>query len=142
VTDRKVAEEQLRRRAFHDLLGGLQSRYLLLDTGREQDNRQDRLNEGVPLCEFGEIFPGETCELPGKIWSEGKLLCEMHARQYELQDRTDLLRGIIASLQLTLDNVAVRRDANFVRLLKAEVAHAMAELEAAQEELRRTKEQG
>jgi hypothetical protein len=29
-----------------------------------------------------------------------------------------------------------------VRLLKAEVAHAMAELEAAQEELRRTKEQG
>jgi hypothetical protein len=66
----------------------------------------------------------------------------MHARQYELQDRTDLLRGIIASLQLTLDNVAVRRDANFVRLLKAEVAHAMAELEAAQEELRRTKEQG
>jgi PAS domain S-box-containing protein len=142
VTDRKVAEEQLRRRAFHDLLGSLQSRYLLLDTEREQDNRQDRLNEGVPLCEFGEILPGENCGLPGKIWSEGKLLCEMHARQYELQDRTDLLRGIIASLQLTLDNVAVRRDANFVRLLKAEVAHAMAELEAAQEELRRTKEQG
>jgi PAS domain S-box-containing protein len=142
VTERKVAEEQLRRRAFHDLLGGLQSRYLLLDTEREQDNRQDRLNEGVPLCEFGEILPGENCGLPGKIWSEGKLLCEMHARQYELQDRTDLLRGIIASLQLTLDNVAVRRDANFVQLLKAEVAHAMAELEAAQEELRRMKEQG
>ena len=142
VTERKVAEEQLRRRAFHDLLGGLQSRYLLLDTEREQDNRQDRLNEGVPLCEFGEILPGENCGLPGKIWSEGKLLCEMHARQYELQDRTDLLRGIIASLQLTLDNVAVRRDANFVQLLKAEVAHAMAELEAAQEELRRMKEHG
>ena len=142
VTERKVAEEQLRRRAFHDLLGGLQSRYLLLDTEREQDNRQDRLNEGVPLCEFGEILPGENCGLPGKIWSEGKLLCEMHARQYELQDRTDLLRGIIASLQLTLDNVAVRRDANFVQLLKAEVAHAMAELAAAQEELRRMKEHG
>ena len=142
VTERKVAEEQLRRRAFHDLLGGLQSRYLLLDTEREQDNRQDRLNEGVPLCEFGEILPGENCGLPGKIWSEGKLLCEMHARQYELQDRTDLLRGIIASLQLTLDNVAVRRDANFVQLLKAEVAHAMAELEAAQGELRRMKEHG
>jgi PAS domain-containing protein len=142
VTERKVAEEQLRRRAFHDLLGGLQSRYLLLDTEREQDNRQDRLNEGVPLCEFGEILPGENCGLPGKTWSEGKLLCEMHARQYELQDRTDLLRGIIASLQLTLDNVAVRRDANFVQLLKAEVAHAMAELEAAQEELRRMKEHG
>jgi PAS domain S-box-containing protein len=142
VTDRKVAEEQLRRRAFHDLLGGLQSKYLLLDTEREQDNRQDRLDEGVPQCEFGETLPGESCGLPGAIWSEGKLLCEMHARQYELRNRTDLLRGISASLQLTLDNVAVRRDANFVRLLKAEVAHVRAELEAAQEELRRTKEQG
>lgn len=141
VTERKVAEEQLRRRAFHDLLGGLQSRFLLLDTEQEQDNRQVRINENVPKCAFGEILPGENCELPGEIWSEGKLLCKPHARQYELQDRTDLLRGIISSLQLTLDNVAVRRDANFVRLLKAEVAHATAELEAAQEELRRMKEQ-
>jgi hypothetical protein len=51
----------------------------------------------------------------------------------------DLLRGIISSLELCLDNVAVRRDANFVRLLKAEVAHATRELELAQEELRRAK---
>jgi PAS domain-containing protein len=137
VTDRKVAEEQLRRRAFHDLLGGLQSRYLLLDTERERDNRQDRLNEGVPQCEFGEILPGESCGLPGKIWSEGKLLCETHARQSELQDRIDLLRGVITSLELCLDNVAVRRDVNFVRLLKAEVAHATAELELAEGELQR-----
>jgi PAS domain S-box-containing protein len=140
VTDRKVAEEQLRRRAFHDLLGGLQSRYLLLDTVQERGNRQDRLYEGVPLCQFGEILPGESCELPGTIWSEGKLLCEAHARQSELQDRIDLLRGVITSLELCLDNVAVRRDANFVRLLKAEVAHATAELELAQEELQRAKE--
>jgi PAS domain S-box-containing protein len=139
VTDRKVAEEQLRRRAFHDLLGGLQSRYLVLDTAQERGNRQDWLNEGVPLCQFGEILPGESCGLPGKIWSEGKLLCETHARQYELQDRIDLLRGVITSLELCLDNVAVRRDANFVGLLKAEVAHATAELELAQEELRRAK---
>ena len=139
VTDRKVAEEQLRRRAFHDLLGGLQSRYLLLDTELERGNRQDRLNEGVPLCQFGESLPGESCELPGEIWSEGKLLCEMHARQSELQDRIDLLRGVIASLELCLDNVAVRRDANFVRLMKAEVAHATAELELARGELRRLK---
>jgi PAS domain S-box-containing protein len=139
VTDRKVAEEQLRRRAFHDLLGGLQGRYLLLDTEREQDNRQDRINEGVPLCQFGESLPGESCGLPGKMWSEGKLLCETHARQSELQDRIDLLRGVITSLELCLDNVAVRRDANFVRLLKAEVAHATAELELAERELQRVK---
>ena len=139
VTDRKVAEEQLRRRAFHDLLGGLQSRYLLLDTVQERGNRQDRINEGVPLCEFGEILSGESCELPGKSWSEGKLLCDAHARQSELQDRIDLLRGVITSLELCLDNVAVRRDANFVRLLKAEVAHATAELELAQGELQRAK---
>jgi PAS domain S-box-containing protein len=139
VTDRKVAEEQLRRRAFHDLLGGLQGRYLLLDTEREQDNRQDRINEGVPLCQFGESLPGESCGLPGKMWSEGELLCETHARQSELQDRIDLLRGVITSLELCLDNVAVRRDANFVRLLKAEVAHATAELELAERELQRVK---
>jgi PAS domain S-box-containing protein len=139
VTDRKVAEEQLRRRAFHDLLGGLQCRYLLLGTVQERGSRQDRLNEGVPRCEFGVILPGESCELPGTIWSEGKLLCETHARQSELQDRIDLLRGVITSLELCLDNVAVRRDANFVRLLKAEVAHATAELELAEGELQRAK---
>ena len=139
VTDRKVAEEQLRRRAFHDLLGGLQSRYLLLDTVQEREIRQDRINEGVPLCEFGEILPGESCELPGKIWSEAKLLCDAHAQQSELQDRIDLLRGVITSLELCLNNVAVRRDANFVQLLKAEVAHATAELELAQGELLRAK---
>jgi PAS domain S-box-containing protein len=141
VTDRKAAEEQLRRRAFHDLLGGLQSRYLLLDAVQEPGNRQNRLNEGVPQCEFEEILPGESCGLPGKTWSEGKLLCETHARQSELQERIDLLRGVIASLELCLDNVAVRRDANFVRLLKAEIAHATAELELAQGELQRAKEQ-
>jgi len=139
VTDRKVAEEQLRRRAFHDLLGGLQSRYLLLDTVQEREIRQDRINEGVPLCEFGEILPGESCELPGKIWSEAKLLCDAHAQQSELQDRIDLLRGVITSLELCLNNLAVRRDANFVQLLKAEVAHATAELELAQGELLRAK---
>jgi len=142
VTERKVAEEQLRRRAFHDLLGGLQSRYLLLDAVQERGNCQDRLNEGVPRCEFGEILLGESCELPGTIWSEGKLLCETHARQSELQDRIDLLRGVVTSLELCLDNVAVRRDANFVRLLKAEVAHATAELELAHGELQRAKGQG
>jgi PAS domain S-box-containing protein len=139
VSDRKVAEEQLRRRAFHDLLGGLQSRYLLLDTVQEREVRQDRINEGVPLCEFGEILLGESCALPGSIWSEGKLLCENHARQSELQDRIDLLQGVITSLELCLNNVAVRRDANFVQLLKAEVAHATAELELAQAELQRAK---
>ena len=137
MTDRKVAEEQLRRRAFHDLLGGLQSRYALLDTVQERGDRQDRLVEGVPRCEFGQVLPGEECGLPGEIWLEGKLLCEAHARRSELQDRIDLLRGVISSLELCLDNVAVRRDANFVRLLKAEVAHATAELELAEEELQR-----
>jgi PAS domain S-box-containing protein len=140
VTERKVAEEQLRRRAFHDLLGGLQSRHLLLDTVQERGNKQDRLHEGVLQCEFEEILLGERCGLPGKIWSEGKLLCETHARQTELQERIDLLRGVIASLELCLDNVAVRRDANFVQLLKAEVAHSTVELELAQEELQRAKE--
>jgi PAS domain S-box-containing protein len=140
VTDRKVAEEQLRRRAFHDLLGGLQSRYLLLDAAQERDRRPYRLNEGVPRCEFDEVLSGESCGLPGTVWSEGKLLCEPHARQYELRDRIDLLRGVVASLELCLDNVAVRRDANFVRLLKAEVAHATAELKLAQGELERSRQ--
>ncbi len=138
VTDRKVAEEQLRRRAFHDLLGGLQSRHLLLEGARERSGRRDRLNGGVPRCEFGAFLSGENCEQPGTTWSEGRLLCEAHARRSELEGRADLLRGVIASLELCLDNVAVRRDANFVGLLKAEVAHATAELELVQQELLRT----
>jgi PAS domain S-box-containing protein len=142
VTERKVAEEQLRRRAFHDLLGGLKDRYLLLDSEQEHDGRREPLSEGVPRCQFGEILTGENCGLPGTTWSQGKLLCETHARQSELQDRVDLLRGVIASLELCLDNVAVRRDANFVGLLKAEMAHTSAQLELAQGELRRMPKKG
>ena len=137
VTERKVAEEQLRRRAFHDLLGGLQGRSLLLESEQEQSSRPAPLSEGVPRCEFGEVLPGESCGLPGTTWSQGKLLCETHAKKSELQDRVDLLRGIVTSLELCLDNVAVRRDANFVGLLKAEMAHTSAQLELAQGELRR-----
>jgi PAS domain S-box-containing protein len=136
VTERKVAEEQLRRRAFHDLLGGLKDRYLLLDSEQEQGGRRAPLSEGVPRCQFEEILSGESCGLPGTTWSQGKLLCEKHARQSDLQARVDLLRGVIASLELCLDNVAVRRDTNFVGLLKAEMAHASAQLELAQGELR------
>jgi PAS domain S-box-containing protein len=142
VTERKVAEEQLRRRAFHDLLGGLQGRSLLLESEQEQSGRRAPLSEGVPRCEFGEVLPGENCGLPGTTWSQGKLLCETHAQQSELQDRVDLLRGIVTSLELCLDNVAVRRDANFVGLLKAEMAHTSAQLELAQGELRRISKKG
>ncbi len=137
VTERKAAEEQLRRRAFHDLLGGLQGRSLLLESEQEPSSRRAPLSEGVPRCEFGEVLPGESCGLPGTTWSQGKLLCETHAKKSELQDRVDLLRGIVTSLELCLDNVAVRRDANFVGLLKAEMAHTSAQLELAQGELRR-----
>jgi PAS domain S-box-containing protein len=142
VTDRKVAEEQLRRRAFHDLLGGLKDRYLLLDPEQEHGGKRAPLSEGVPRCQFGEILTGESCGLPGATLSQGKLLCEVHARQSGLQDRVDLLRGVITSLELCLDNVAVRRDANFVGLLKAEMAHTSAQLELAQGELRRMSKKG
>jgi hypothetical protein len=68
---------------------------------------------------------------------DGLLLCERHAHQLEAQDKIDLLRGIICCLELCLSNLALHRDTNLVRLLRAEKANAARELELAYEELRR-----
>ena len=88
-------------------------------------------------CEFEGTLKGEHCEEIGEVMLDGLLLCERHAHQLEAQDKVDLLRGIISCLDLCLSNLALRRDTNLVRLLRAKRAGAAAEKELAYQELRR-----
>jgi hypothetical protein len=89
-----------------------------------------------PRCEVGKTLQGGHCELPGEVKFKCLLLCKWHARQSEAQDRVDLLRGIISSLELCLSNVLLRRDADLVRLLRFRRAQAIQELHRAHEDLR------
>ena len=90
-----------------------------------------------PHCEVEGTLKGGHCEERAEVRVGGLLLCEPHAHQLEAQDRIDLLRGIISCLDLCLSNLALRKDTNLVRLLRAKRAAAAAEMEPAYEELRR-----
>jgi hypothetical protein len=84
-----------------------------------------------PRCEFDHTLKGECCEKRGEVRRDGLLLCESHARRLEAQERVDLLRGIVSCLELSLSNLALRRDTNLVGLLRARRAGAARELELA-----------
>jgi hypothetical protein len=90
-----------------------------------------------PHCEVEGTLKGGHCEERAEVMLGGLLLCERHAHQLEAQDKIDLLRGIISCLDLCLSNLALRRDANLVQLLRAKRAAAAAEMKPAYEELRR-----
>jgi hypothetical protein len=90
-----------------------------------------------PHCEVEATLKGGHCEEWAEVMLDGLLLCERHAHQLEAQDKIDLLRGIVSCLDLCLSNLALRRDANLVQLLRAKRAAAASEMEPAYEELRR-----
>ena len=89
-------------------------------------------------CAVGETLEGGHCELLGEAEFKGLLLCRSHARQFEAQDRIDLLRGIISCLELCLQNLRLRRDKNLIGLLRAQRAQAIQELSQAHEDLRQS----
>lgn len=93
-----------------------------------------------PRCEVSETLKGGYCELAGEVEFEGVLLCERHARQFEAQDRVDLLTGIVSSLELSLSSIPLRKDKNVTLLLRAKRADASRELARAQGDLRRAEE--
>src|SRR5215210_2574730 len=89
-------------------------------------------------CAVGETLEGGHCELLGEAEFKGLLLCRSHARQFEAQDRIDLLEGIISCLELCLMNLRLRRDKNLIELLRAQRAQAIQELDQAYEDLRQS----
>lgn len=95
-----------------------------------------------PRCEVGETLRGGCCELAGEVEFEGLLLCGRHARRLEAQDRVDLLRGILSTLEISLGSIPLRKDTNLTLLLRAKRAEASQELELAYEDLRRAEEDG
>ena len=88
-------------------------------------------------CEVEATLKGGYCEERVEVRLDGLLLCERHARMLEAQDRLDILLGIISCLDLCLRNLALRKDASLVLLLKAKRAGAAQELEPARREFER-----
>ena len=68
------------------------------------------------------------------------LLCERHARLLEAQDRTGLLEGIVACLELCSRSIPLRKNKDLSILLRAQRAQATRELAHALEDLRRATE--
>ena len=67
----------------------------------DDDKDEDRPTIAYyPRCEVDETLRGGYCELSGEVGLKGLLVCERHARQIEVQDRIDLLEGIVACLGL------------------------------------------
>ncbi len=89
-------------------------------------------------CAVGETLEGGHCELLGEAEFKGLLLCRSHARQFEAQDRIDLLEGIVSCLDLCLMNLRLRRDKNLVGLLRTQRAQAIQELGQAYADLRQS----
>ena len=89
-------------------------------------------------CAVGETLEGGHCQLLGEAEFKGLLLCRSHARQFEAQDRIDLLEGIISCLDLCLMNLRLRRDKNLIGLLRAQRAQAIQELGQAYQDLRQS----
>jgi hypothetical protein len=106
----------------------------------EDDKVNDRLAIAPLRCEVGETLQGGYCELYGKVGFKGLLLCERHARLLETQDRTDLLEGIVSSLEVCSRSIPLRKNKDFSILLRAHRAQASRELAHALEELRRATE--
>jgi len=106
----------------------------------EDDKVNDRLAIAPLRCEVGETLRGGYCELSGKVGFKGLLLCERHARLLVAQDRTDLLEGIVSSLELCSRSISLRKNKDLSILLRAQRAQATRELAHALEDLRRATE--
>src|SRR5947209_17613976 len=104
------------------------------------DNVSNNLTIAHPRCEVSQTLKGGDCELTGEVEFWGVLLCGRHARLLQVQDRIDLLRGIIGSLNLSLRSIPLRRDKNLTLLLRAQRAQATRELARAYEDLQRLEE--
>jgi hypothetical protein len=89
-------------------------------------------------CAVGETLEGGHCQLLGEAEFKGLLLCRSHARQFEAQDRIDLLEGIVSCSDLCLMNLRLRRDKNLIGLLRAQRAQAIQELSQAYQDLRQS----
>src|SRR5215210_6957474 len=94
-----------------------------------EDNKvKDRPAIAYLYCEVSETLQGGYCERSGQVGFEGLLLCERHARQLKAQDRTNLLEGIVSSLELCSRSIPLRKNKDFSILLRVQRAQATREL--------------
>jgi hypothetical protein len=106
----------------------------------EDDKVNDRPSIAPLRCEVDETLQGGYCERSGQVGFKGLLLCERHASLHKAQDRTDLLEGIVSSLELCSRNIPLRKNKDFSILLRVQRAQATRELAHALEDLRRATE--
>ena len=100
------------------------------------DNVNDRPARAYPRCEVEKTLQGGYCESYGQVAFKGLLVCELHARLLGAQDRTDLLEGIVSSLELCSRSIPLRKNKDLSVLLRAQRAQATRELAQAREDLR------
>jgi hypothetical protein len=104
------------------------------------ENANSPPSAAYPRCEVCETLKGGYCEFAGEVEFKGVLLCVWHARQFEAQDRVDLLTGILSCLDLSLSNIPLHKDKNLTLLVQEQRAQANREHAYAHHHLQRAHE--
>jgi hypothetical protein len=88
-----------------------------------------------PRCEVSDTLTGGYCEKPGTQRTIDGLLCDLHARQFGLEERIACWEAILLHIELWSEAARRRSRENIVRLLHLERAEAAAALARAHEDL-------
>jgi hypothetical protein len=93
-------------------------------------------------CEVSNTLKGGYCENLGTQRTMNVLLCEKHAKQFELEERVACWEAILLHVELWSREARRRGREDVVRLLKLERAEAAAALERAHEDLNQVENEG
>jgi hypothetical protein len=77
---------------------------------------------GGASCEAGKLLGGEECKSPGRVKHAGVRLCERHLRRLELEERREMLRGIMLLLGAAIDGAKARDQRRKLLLRRADTA--------------------
>jgi hypothetical protein len=106
-----------------------------------QENTNNKLTIVHLPCEISRTLKGGCCEHAEEVQFADVLLCRRHARQLQAQDRVDLLRGIVSSLELSLRSILLRKDRDLTLLVRGQRAQAAQELARAHKDLQQVEEE-
>jgi hypothetical protein len=107
-----------------------------------QRTTSNRPTKRQPRCEVSHTLMGGYCEKLGTQRTIDGLLCEQHARQFGLEERTACWEAILLHIELWSKAARRRGREDIVRLLQLERAEAAAALARAHEDLKRAENEG
>lgn len=86
-------------------------------------------------CEFNKTLMGAACEVPGEVRYAGVCLCLNHALMLALEERVDILMGVVFSLDRLAEAPDLRADELRLPRLRHQIKEAEDQLRFSRLEL-------